>query len=94
VSVFLLTQAFVPVMRDGKGSIVNVSSIGPSSSSRTSPHCASKAGLSMFTKATAVDLPDLTTTRVRPFRLRWRLGWSIIWARRRETSAASYDKRP
>jgi hypothetical protein len=57
-------------------------------------YCASKAGLSMLTKATAADLPDLTTTRVRLFRLRWRMRWSIIWARRRETSAASYDKRP
>jgi hypothetical protein len=57
-------------------------------------YCASNAGLSMLTKATAVDLPDVTTTRVGRFRLRSRPPWSIIWARRRETSAASYDKRP
>jgi NAD(P)-dependent dehydrogenase (short-subunit alcohol dehydrogenase family) len=56
-SVFLLTKAIVPLMQAKGGSIINVSSIGGIVAIEAlSAYGAAKGGLSMFSKAAAVDL--------------------------------------
>jgi meso-butanediol dehydrogenase / (S,S)-butanediol dehydrogenase / diacetyl reductase len=56
-SVFLGTKYSLPLLaRSGKGAIVNVSSIrGLVAGPNTSAYCASKAGVKLFTKATALE---------------------------------------
>ena len=54
---FLLTQAFLPGMRQHGGSIVNVSSrAGVMPFARESAYCASKFGLEGFTRSVALEL--------------------------------------
>ncbi|HWD01890.1 MAG TPA: SDR family oxidoreductase [Amycolatopsis sp.] len=58
-SVFLLTQAVVPMMANG-GSIINVSSAGGLVAlPGMSVYCAAKGGLAMFSKGAAADLAPL-----------------------------------
>ena len=56
-SVFLGTKYFLPLLaRSGKGSIVNISSIrGLVAGPGTGAYCASKAGVRLFTKSTALE---------------------------------------
>jgi len=56
-SVFLGTKYSLPLLaRSGKGSIVNISSIrGLVAGPGTSAYCASKAGVKLFTKSTALE---------------------------------------
>jgi NAD(P)-dependent dehydrogenase (short-subunit alcohol dehydrogenase family) len=56
-SVFLATKYLLPLLaRSGKGSIVNVSSIrGLVAGPGTGAYCASKAGVRLFTKSTALE---------------------------------------
>jgi meso-butanediol dehydrogenase / (S,S)-butanediol dehydrogenase / diacetyl reductase len=56
-SVFLGTKYALPLLsRSGKGSIVNVSSIrGLVAGPNTGAYCASKAGVRLFTKSTAIE---------------------------------------
>jgi NAD(P)-dependent dehydrogenase (short-subunit alcohol dehydrogenase family) len=56
-SVFLLTKAIVPLMKDNGGSIINVSSIGGIVAfTNMAAYGAAKGGVAMFSKAAAVDL--------------------------------------
>ena len=56
-SVFLGTKYALPLLaRSGKGSIVNISSIrGQVAGRNTGAYCASKAGVRLFTKSTALE---------------------------------------
>lgn len=60
-SVFLATKYLLPALAaSGRGSIVNVSSIrGIMAAPNTSSYCASKGGVRLFTKATAMECAEL-----------------------------------
>jgi meso-butanediol dehydrogenase / (S,S)-butanediol dehydrogenase / diacetyl reductase len=60
-SVFLGTKYALPLLdRSGKGSIVNVSSIrGLVAGPNTGAYCASKAGVRLFTKSTALECASM-----------------------------------
>lgn len=60
-SVFLATKYLLPALAaSGRGSIVNVSSIrGIMAAPNTSSYCASKGGVRLFTKATAMECAAL-----------------------------------
>lgn len=60
-SVFLATKYMLPLLaQSGRGSIVNVSSIrGIAAAPNTGAYCASKGGVRLFTKATALECASL-----------------------------------
>lgn len=60
-SVFLATKYLLPALAaSGRGSIVNVSSIrGIMAAPNTGSYCASKGGVRLFTKATALECAEL-----------------------------------
>ncbi|PZU62079.1 MAG: short-chain dehydrogenase [Brevundimonas sp.] len=60
-SVFLATKYLLPALAaSGRGSIVNVSSIrGIMAAPNTGSYCASKGGVRLFTKATAMECAEL-----------------------------------
>lgn len=67
-SIFLMTKAMVPIMRKGRASIVNVSSVGGMVAiSNMSAYGAAKAGVVLFSKAAATDLtPDVRVNAILP----------------------------
>lgn len=67
-SIFLMTKAFVPLMKGTKGSIINVSSIGGVSAfENMSAYGAAKAGAAHFSRVAAVELaPDIRVNAICP----------------------------
>lgn len=67
-SIFLMTKAFVPLMKGRKGSIINVSSIGGVVAfENMSAYGAAKAAAAHFSRVAAVELaPDIRVNAICP----------------------------